>query len=126
MSATGITPILQVLRGVLHDPLDTTTQVHVLNANRTESDILLRSELDALAALAGRDRVRMQLVLSQPPADWPADARGRIGREHIEKCMPLASEDALVLMCAPPALQDMACEHLKELGWDVPRQVVIF
>ncbi|GAA6003716.1 uncharacterized protein JCM10292_000700 [Rhodotorula paludigena] len=123
---SGITPILQVLRGVLHDPLDTTTQVHVLNANRTESDILLRSELDALAALAGPDRMRMHLVLSQPPGDWPANACGRIGREHIEKCMPPASEDALVLMCAPPALQDMACEHLKELGWDVPRQVVIF
>lgn len=121
----GITPILQVLRGIAHDSEDKTTQVHVLNANRTEADILMRAELDELEKLAGVARYKQHLVLSQGPDDWPF-SRGRIGREHLERHLPPPADDALVLMCAPPAMQDMVSAHLAELGWDVPKQVVVF
>ncbi|GAA5833257.1 hypothetical protein JCM9279_001469 [Rhodotorula babjevae] len=122
---SGITPILQVLRGIVHDPEDATTRVHVLNANKTEADILMRAELDELEKVAGSARYAQHLVLSQGPDDWPS-SRGRVGREHLERHLPPAAEDALVLMCAPPAMQDMVSAHLAELGWDLSTQVVIF
>lgn len=40
----------QVLRAVMTDPKDT-TQIALLYANTSEEDILLRTELDELAAL---------------------------------------------------------------------------
>lgn len=121
----GITPILQVLRGILLDPEDSDTKVHVVNANRTEEDILMRAELDSLLRQAGPDRFRQHLVLSQPPSIW-AHSRGRVSREHLVEHLPPPTGDGLVLMCAPPALQDAVKAHLAELGWDVEKQVVIF
>lgn len=100
--------------------------MHVLNANRTEADILMRAELDALVAQAGPDRVRQHFVLSQPPDSRWQYSRGRIVRDHLVDHLPRPGDDALILMCAPPALQDAVSADLAELGWDVPRQVVIF
>ncbi|GAA5984122.1 hypothetical protein JCM10908_006059 [Rhodotorula pacifica] len=124
-AGSGITPIMQVLRGVVLDVEDHSTKVHVLNANRTEADILMRAELDDLLAQAGPERFRQHLVLSQPPDEWQ-HSRGRIARDHLVDHLPPPSADALVLMCAPPALQDAVSAHLAKLGWDVARQVVIF
>ena len=114
-----------MLRGIVHDPDDSTTTVHVLNANKTEADILMRAELDELEQLAGSARYTQHLVLSQGPANWPS-SRGRVGREHLERYLPPAAQDALVLMCAPPAMQDMVSAHLAEMGWDLSTQVVVF
>ena len=47
---TGITPMYQVLMEILSNPRDT-TEVRLVYASRTEEDILLRLELDALAAV---------------------------------------------------------------------------
>ena len=45
---TGITPHYQLIRSICEDRTDT-TEVSLVYANRTEDDILLRSELDAWA-----------------------------------------------------------------------------
>lgn len=121
----GITPILQVLRGVIYDEQDKDTKLYVLNANKTEADILMRAELDELSRLAGPERLRQHLVLSKGSDDW-AGSLGRIGKDHLVKYMPPASPDSLILMCAPPPMQDMVVAHLAEMGWDVATQVVIF
>jgi nitrate reductase (NAD(P)H) len=44
-AGSGITPIYQVLRAVVHDEVDTTTCV-VVNGNRLEADILCREDLE--------------------------------------------------------------------------------
>ena len=46
---TGITPMYQIIRTILRDPNDRTV-VRLIYANRSEADILLRKELEALAA----------------------------------------------------------------------------
>ena len=43
-AGSGITPILQVLRGIFEDPSDTTTKAWVLDINRDFDDILCRDE----------------------------------------------------------------------------------
>lgn len=45
---TGITPMYQIIRTILRNPNDRTV-VRLIYANRSEADILLRSELEALA-----------------------------------------------------------------------------
>ncbi|CAD5169981.1 unnamed protein product [Musa acuminata subsp. malaccensis] len=44
---TGITPVYQVIQAVLRDP-ENRTEMHLVYANRSEDDILLRDELDIL------------------------------------------------------------------------------
>jgi len=46
---TGITPMLQVIAAMLKSPLDATT-ISLIYANQTEDDILVRADLEALAA----------------------------------------------------------------------------
>ncbi|GAA5967839.1 hypothetical protein JCM11641_005782 [Rhodosporidiobolus odoratus] len=123
---SGITPILQVLRGVLHDAADSDTKLYVLNANKTEADILCRQELDEMLQLAGEGRYRQHLVLSQGPEDWPF-SKGRISKTHLANHLPPPSEDSLVLFCGPdPMLEQVVKPGLAELGWDLPSQLVIF
>jgi len=45
---TGITPMYQVIRAILDDPTDP-TKIHLLFANRSEEDILLKEELEEAA-----------------------------------------------------------------------------
>ncbi|GAA6022863.1 hypothetical protein JCM11491_007022 [Sporobolomyces phaffii] len=123
---SGITPILQVLRGVIHDETDSTTKLFLLNANKTESDILLRTELESLADLAGENRYRQHLVLSQASDKWTF-SRGRIDREMLERHLPApGNAEDFVLICGPDPMIQMAKVELKALGWDVPNQLVVF
>lgn len=46
---TGITPMLQVIRAILKDPSDK-TEMSLIFANQTVDDILLRKELEQIAA----------------------------------------------------------------------------
>ena len=62
---TGITPMYQIMRTALRDPLDR-TRLRLLYANRSVDDILLRDEIDALAA-AHPARLRVQYVVQEDP-----------------------------------------------------------
>ena len=62
---TGITPMYQVINAILRDPSDR-TQLSLVSANVGEDDILLRRELDTLAAT--HDNFRVHYVLNNPPA----------------------------------------------------------
>lgn len=45
---TGITPMLQILHAIFHNPQDTKIKMNLIYANQTEDDILVREELEAL------------------------------------------------------------------------------
>ncbi len=45
---TGLAPMYQVMRAILDDPTDP-TKLHLLFANRSEEDILMKEELDEAA-----------------------------------------------------------------------------
>ncbi|SGY20627.1 BQ5605_C016g08109 [Microbotryum silenes-dioicae] len=123
---SGITPIIQVMRGIIHDSEDIDTNVWVLNANKTEADILLRAELEELGKLVGPSRCRQHLVLSKGPADW-AHSKGRINKQMLIDHLPPPGPDSLVLICGPdPMINEIIKPGLAELGWDVPNTLVIF
>ena len=97
---TGITPMYQVLLEVLSNPRDK-TEVRLVYASRTEEDIILRHELDALAAVYPNFKVVH--VLSQPGESW-AGAKGHIDRATLAAALPPPQEGAKtrVLVCGPP------------------------
>ena len=75
---TGVTPMFQVVNAILRDPRDK-TQLSLIFANVTEDDILLRTELDTLAAV--HPNFSVHYVLNNPPAGADAGTQGP-GFEH--------------------------------------------
>jgi cytochrome-b5 reductase len=65
---TGVTPMYQVAAAILKDPADT-TRISLLFGNLTADDILIKQELEALAA-AHPKRFSVLYVLNTPPAIW--------------------------------------------------------
>lgn len=123
---SGITPIYQVLRAISNDTSDRETRIWLVNANKTETDILLRHELEAFAHRLGVDRFRSHYILSKPPAEW-LQGKGRINLKVMQEHMPPPNEDSLILICGPdPMIEHSVKPTLKELGWDIEKQLVVF
>ena len=93
---TGITPMLQIIRASLKNPSDK-TQLSLIYANVNPEDILLKKELDELAAKHS-DRFTVYYVLNNPPEGWTGGV-GFVSKEQIEKYLPKTSDDIKVLMC---------------------------
>ena len=122
----GITPILQVLRGILHDPVDTETEVWLIYSNKTKDDILCDEELNELSKSHGKNRFYLHHTLSMVPENWMY-SMGRINDMMLENYFPKPSSDSLVLACGPDAMiAETVKPGLSRLGWDVDRCLVVF
>lgn len=79
---TGITPMLQIIRAIIRGRPGSggkdTTEVDLIFANVSEEDILLKEDLDALAA--EDDKFRVYYVLNKPPETWD----GGVGFVSVE------------------------------------------
>ena len=137
VGGTGITPMVQALHAILGTPGDTTV-ITMLLGNKTEEDILLRTQLDHWSA-AFPDRLRITHVLSDAPPPAAAESswsgeRGFITSELIRTHVPPPAENPLVMVCGPPPMYDALCGARDEsaltgtlaaLGYDAS-QVVKF
>ncbi|XP_007893601.1 NADH-cytochrome b5 reductase 3 [Callorhinchus milii] len=112
---TGITPMLQLIRAVVKDPNDTTV-CHLLFANQTEKDILLRTELEDIEA-EHPHRVIIWYTLDKAPEGWKY-SEGFVNDEMISNHLPPPGDDVLILMCGPPPMIQFACnQNLDKLGY---------
>ncbi|KAF2306856.1 hypothetical protein GH714_022076 [Hevea brasiliensis] len=111
---SGITPMFQVTRAILENPKDK-TKVHLIYANVTYEDILLKEELDGLAA-SYPDRFKVYYVLNQPPEVWDGGV-GFVSKEMIEKHFPVPAADIQILRCGPPPMNKAMAAHLEALGY---------
>jgi nitrate reductase (NAD(P)H) len=111
---SGITPIFQILRAIMEDIEDATTCV-VLDGNKTEEDILCKEELEAFATA---DKLKCSIVhtLTNAASSWTG-LRGRISADLLKEWASPA-EEALTLICGPPAMEQSVGKMLLELGWD--------
>lgn len=119
---TGITPCLQIIRAALADPADT-TRITLLYGNVHEADMLMRTELDALAA---QHPAQLQVVyfLDAPPAGWaaghtgsPAAAAPALLAAYLP---PAADAGSKLLLCGPPPMLDALKPRLTDLGYAPP------
>lgn len=112
---TGITPMLQLVRDVFKNPEDK-TELWLLFANQTDKDILLRNELDDIAA-AHPHRFHLWYTLDKAPEDWKY-SEGFVNDEMLKERMPPPADDTLIFMCGPPPMIQFACNpNLDKLGY---------
>lgn len=105
---SGITPILQILRGIFLDTPNNDTDVWVVDINRDVGDILCKDELDELAKTYGsRLSLRYSLTGKSIPRDWNQSI-GRLNAKMMDKYLPPPSADGLICMCGPPAMERLA------------------
>lgn len=95
---TGITPMLQVIRAALKNPNDNTA-LNLIYANVNFEDILLKKELDELAA-AHPNRFKVYYVLNNPPEGWKGGV-GFVSKDQVENWMPGSNphNDIKIMMC---------------------------
>ncbi|KAL5220076.1 hypothetical protein ABZP36_024789 [Zizania latifolia] len=111
---SGITPMFQVARAILENPNDS-TKVHLIYANVTYEDILLKEELDNMAKNYP-DRFKIYYVLNQPPEGWNGGV-GFVSQEMIKTHLPAPAEDIQILRCGPPPMNKAMAAHLEELSY---------
>lgn len=109
---TGITPCWQVFRELLADPEDK-TEMRLIFANVTEDDILLRDEMDEIAAT--NKRFSVYYVLNEPPAGWVGGV-GFVTPGMIKEQIGAPDSSTLFLHCGPPPMNKAIKTHLAELG----------
>jgi len=113
---TGITPMLQLIRHIIKDPADK-TEMSLLFANQTEKDILLRKELEELAAKHPQ-QFKLWFTVDVEPEGWKY-SKGFVNKEMIQEHLFPPSDSTLVLMCGPPLMIKNACTpNLEKLNYD--------
>ncbi|RUP50511.1 hypothetical protein BC936DRAFT_138802 [Jimgerdemannia flammicorona] len=141
---TGITPMLQVgtdcrisarfecnhheclsylafviIRAVLKNPEDK-TQLNLVFANVNEEDILLKKDLDGLAAK--HDNFKVHYVLNNPPEGWTGGV-GFVTKDIIDEHCPKPADGVKILLCGPPPMIAAMTGYTSELGFEKPRAI---
>ncbi|KAF9152189.1 NADH-cytochrome b5 reductase [Linnemannia schmuckeri] len=125
----GITPMIQIISGLLKDKADK-TKIHLIFGNVTPEDIILKDELDAYAKTYP-DRFKVTYVVDKAVDGWKGPT-GYITADLIKKYIPeVATGNTKVFVCGPPLMMKSVCGvkgpnftqgevdgALKELGLD--------
>lgn len=105
---TGITPMLQLSREILTRAKETHLKLALLFANQSEDDILLRNELDALAA-EYPDNFKVWYTVDKASDSWTYSV-GFVNADMIRDSLYPPSDNTVVLMCGPPPMINYACQ----------------
>ncbi|PAN35776.1 hypothetical protein PAHAL_6G233300 [Panicum hallii] len=125
---SGIAPMYQVIQAVLRDQPEDETEMHLVYANRTEEDILLRGELDRWAA-EFPDRLKVWYVVDQVkrPEEGCGYSVGFVTENILREHVPEGGEDALALACGPPAMiQHAVAPNLEKMKYHRSSSFVVF
>ena len=112
---SGITPMYQIIKAVIDSPADS-TKLHLLYANVSIQDILLKNELDEMAS-TGELNLSYTVDKIKPTESWNGFT-GFITQEMIATCFPdTLKTECLFLLCGPPPMIKFACRNnLEKLG----------
>ena len=110
---TGITPMVALLRALFADPHESGVKVRLVFASRSEESILLRDELEALAA-SHPTRLQLHLVLSHPPVGW---TKGMAVDGGAPPPPPSESLSCLAGCLTPPAAASSSSALLPVQRW---------
>jgi cytochrome-b5 reductase len=119
---TGITPMYQILNEILKEQTSIVLgervdiKIWLLFANQTEQDILLRDELELLAA-SNSDRFKLWYTVDRESEEWKY-SKGFINEAMLSEHMPPPGDDTLICICGPPPMIKFACiPNLDKLGY---------
>jgi nitrate reductase (NAD(P)H) len=118
----------QVIQAVLRDQPEDETEMHLVYANRTEDDILLRDELDRWAA-EYPDRLKVWYVIDQvkrPEDGWKFSV-GFVTEDILRAHVPEGGDDTLALACGPPPMIKFAISpNLEKMKYDMANSFISF
>lgn len=80
-------------------------------ANVNEEDILLKKELDDLAAK--HSNFKVYYVLNNPPAGWTGGV-GFVTQDMIKEHLPGPSKDSKILLCGPTPMITAMTKVIKQ------------
>jgi nitrate reductase (NAD(P)H) len=120
LGGSGITPgyqlISRILRAKEQGLEEDKTNIKVVDANKTEDDILLRDEFDRLAE-DHPDQFQITHVLSHPNDKW-TEEKGHVTKEILRKYAFGPEKGNLALLCGPPAMIKKAVlPALQDIGY---------
>ncbi|KAK5115853.1 hypothetical protein LTR85_009447 [Meristemomyces frigidus] len=124
LGGSGLTPgYALVARALLG--ANEAVQVRVLDANKSEADILLREELDQFEK-ESKGRLKVTHVLSHPSESWNG-LKGHVNAEIIRSNLFPPGDEVACFLCGPPAMiQKAALPALKDWGFDEEKNVFGF
>ncbi|KAF9736789.1 NADH-cytochrome b5 reductase [Paraphaeosphaeria minitans] len=118
---TGITPMLQIIKAILRGrAAGDKTEVDLIFANVNPEDILLKEDIDAIAAKDSKFRVHY--VLNNPPEKWNGGV-GFVTADMIKAKLPAPAPDVKILMCGPPPMVSALKKATEGLGYQKARPV---
>ncbi|KAL1852652.1 NADH-cytochrome b5 reductase 2 [Paecilomyces lecythidis] len=117
---TGITPMYQLIRAICLNPSDK-THINLVYANNSESDILLRAEIDSLVSRFPQ-KLEVHYVPVNPPSGWHGSV-GFITEDWVKRAMVQSSPKSRVMLCGPPPMLAAVKNILSALGFQTPKSV---
>ncbi|XP_026582557.1 cytochrome b5 reductase 4 isoform X2 [Pseudonaja textilis] len=113
-AGTGFTPMVKLLNYALSNSA-TLRAVKMMFVNKTEDDILWKSQLEQLAL---KDmRFDIQFVLSEPKKEWPGK-QGKISLSLLSEFVKRSKHESkiLICICGPLPFMEQGIQLLKTLG----------
>lgn len=101
LGGSGLTPGYSLLARILLTKGDK-TQIRVVDANKSEGDILLRDKLDEFERNSN-GQLRVTHVLSHPGDEWKG-LTGHVTGEIIKDALFSPSDTSVAFVCGPPAM----------------------
>jgi nitrate reductase (NAD(P)H) len=121
LGGSGITPGYALIARILNEEGDG-TQLRVIDANKSEADILMREEMDEFQQ-KHKEQFRICHVLSHPNEEWKG-LKGHVDKDVIRENMfaPDGGKESVVFLCGPPGMiQKAALPALKDWGYEEER-----
>lgn len=116
LGGTGLTPGYSLIARVCLTPGDK-TELRVIDANKSENDILLRGNLEEFERKS-HGQLKIAHVLSEASDDWQG-LKGYVNKDIIKEHLFEPKEmENLVLLCGPPVMiQKAALPALEDWGY---------
>ncbi|MCG6495237.1 FAD-binding oxidoreductase [Kitasatospora sp. A2-31] len=108
---SGVAPAMSMIRDIVDHGL--ARRLHLVYGSRTADDVIFRETLDKLAA-DHPDRIRVDLVVQRPGADWQGPTGLLTGETITALTGPLVGR--MVYVCGPQAMYPYALAELARLG----------
>ncbi|KAF2765100.1 hypothetical protein EJ03DRAFT_378103 [Teratosphaeria nubilosa] len=121
LGGTGLTPGYSLIARTCLDPEDE-TELRVIDANKTEGDILLRDDLQKCEEMS-QGRLKVTHILNNPDESWDG-LKGYVNKDIMEEYLFEAAEGNVMLLCGPPPMIEKAVlPVLGELGYEEGKNV---
>lgn len=118
LGGSGVTPGFALIARAVLEHMDGTGEIEiaVVDANKSEKDILLKEELDELVQKSD-GKLTVTHVLSSPSSDWKG-LKGHVNEETLRSALYPPGPDTAAFVCGPPAMvQKSVMPALKNWGY---------